>query len=378
MSDIESNKRSRRGSGAITLHDVARLAGVSPITASRAINKPEQVSPELLKKVESAVARTGYVPNRMAGGLASSRSKLIAAVVPSTVISVFNETIEALNNTLFDAGYQLMLGQSAYSADREELLLDSVIGRRPDGIFLTGVMQPGKGRTRLMAAGIPVVETWDLTPTPIDMLIGFSHADIGLAVTKYFIEKGRKQLAVIRAGDERADRRTIAFMAAALEAGLPEPFIVNVGSERSIRSGRQAMAEILSKAPKSDAVFCSSDLLALGALTEARAQKINVPNQIAVMGFGDVPFVADMLPALTTVRINGGKIGELAAQYLMDRAEGKTITEPIVNVGFSIIERDTAQIQVKTLVLKSLTRLNGTANISLYLVALPLITKPLS
>ena len=342
MSDIESNKRSRRGSGAITLHDVARLAGVSPITASRAINKPEQVSPELLKKVEDAVARTGYVPNRMAGGLASSRSKLIAAVVPSTVISVFNETIEALNNTLFDAGYQLMLGQSAYSADREELLLDSVIGRRPDGIFLTGVMQPGKGRTRLMAAGIPVVETWDLTPTPIDMLIGFSHADIGLAVAKYFIEKGRKQLAVIRAGDERADRRTVAFIAAAIEAGLPKPFIVNVGSERSIRSGRQAMAEILSKAPKSDAVFCSSDLLALGALTESRAQKINVPNQIALMGFGDVPFVADMLPALSTVRINGGKIGEIAAQYLMDRAEGKTIADPIVNVGFSIIERDTA------------------------------------
>ena len=95
-------KRSRRSSGAITLHDVARLAGVSPITASRAINKPKQVSPELLKRVEEAVARTGYVPNRMAGGLASSRSKLIAAVVPSTVISVFNETIEALNNTLFD------------------------------------------------------------------------------------------------------------------------------------------------------------------------------------------------------------------------------------------------------------------------------------
>ena len=342
MSDIESNKRSRRGSGAITLHDVARLAGVSPITASRAINKPEQVSPELLKKVEDAVARTGYVPNRMAGGLASSRSKLIAAVVPSTVISVFNETIEALNNSLFDAGYQLMLGQSAYSADREELLLDSVIGRRPDGIFLTGVMQPGKGRTRLMASGIPVVETWDLTPTPIDMLIGFSHADIGLAVAKYLMEKGRRQLAVIRAGDERADRRTVAFMAAVLEAGLPKPYIVNVGSERSIRSGRQAMAEILSKAPKSDAVFCSSDLLALGALTEARAQKISVPNQIAVMGFGDVPFVADMLPALSTVRINGGKIGELAAQYLMDRAEGRMIAEPIVNVGFSIIERDTA------------------------------------
>lgn len=342
MSDIELNKRNRRGSGAITLHDVARLAGVSPITASRAINKPEQVSPALLKKVEEAVARTGYVPNRIAGGLASSKSKLIAAVVPSTVISVFNETIESLNNTLFDRGYQLMLGQSDYSADREELLLDSVIGRRPDGIFLTGVMQPGKGRTRLMASGIPVIETWDLTPTPIDMLIGFSHTDIGFAVAKYFLDKGKKRFAVIRAGDERADRRTVAFKAAIIEAGLPEPFIVNVGSERSLRSGRQAMAKILSNAPKSDAVFCSSDLLALGALTEARAQKISVPSKIAVMGFGDVPFVADMLPALSTVRINGGKIGELAAQYLIDRAEGKTIAEPIVNVGFSIVERDTA------------------------------------
>lgn len=342
MSENEVSRKSRRGSGAITLHDVARLAGVSPITASRAINKPEQVSAELLKRVEDAVARTGYVPNRMAGGLASARSKLIAAVVPSTVISVFNETVESLNNTLFDSGYQLMLGQSAYSSERKELLLDAVIGRRPDGIFLAGVLQPGKGRAKLLASGIPVVESWDLTPTPIDMLVGFSHTDIGLAVAKHFISKGRKQLAVIRAGDERADRRAIAFNQATLAAGLPEPYVVNVGGERSIKGGRDAMANILKNAPKTDAIFCSSDLLALGVLTEARARNIHVPKQIAVMGFGDVPFVADMLPALSTVRINGSRIGQLAAQYLMERAEGKTIIEPIIDVGFSIIERDTA------------------------------------
>lgn len=342
MSENEVSRKSRRGSGAITLHDVARLAGVSPITASRAINKPEQVSAELLKRVEDAVARTGYVPNRMAGGLASARSKLIAAVVPSTVISVFNETVESLNNTLFDSGYQLMLGQSAYSAEREELLLDAVIGRRPDGIFLAGVLQPGKGRAKLLASGIPVVESWDLTPTPIDMLVGFSHTDIGLAVAQHFISKGRKQLAVIRAGDERADRRAVAFNQAALSAGLPIPYVVNVGGERSIKSGRDAMSNILKNAPKTDAIFCSSDLLALGVLTEARARNINVPKQVAVMGFGDVPFVADMLPALSTVRINGSRIGQLAAQYLIARAEDKPVAEPIVDVGFSIIERDTA------------------------------------
>ena len=342
MNKNESGKKSRRSSGAITLHDVARLAGVSPITASRAINKPEQVSPELLKKVDDAINRTGYVPNRMAGGLASSRSKLIAAVVPSTVISVFNGTIEALNNTLFDAGYQLMIGQSAYSATREEFILDSVIGRRPEGIFLTGVMKPGKGRTRLMASGIPVVETWDLTSTPIDMLIGFSHSDIGLSVAKYLISKGRTKFAMIRAEDERADRRAVSFISAIKDAGFATPYVVNVGAQRSIRSGRDAMTNIIENAPKTDAIFCSSDLLALGALTESRAQNIEVPNQTAIVGFGDIPFVADMLPALTTVRINGEMIGGLAAQYLIERAEGREISRPILDVGFSIIQRDTA------------------------------------
>lgn len=342
MSDKENIKKSRRSSGAITLRDVAKIAGVAPITASRAINKPEQVSPDVLRKVQEAVGRTGYVPNRMAGGLASSHSKLIAAVVPSTVVSVFMETIESLNGELFNKGYQLMLGQSGYSSAREELLLEAVIGRRPDGIFLTGIMPPGKGRTRLLASGIPVIETWDLTPTPIDMLIGFSHTDIGRDAAKFLIGKGRKQFSMIVAEDERANRRALAFKAAILQAGYPAVYEVNIGSNRSIRSGRDALQKILKEAPDTDAIFCSSDLLALGVVTEARAQQIAIPEQLSVMGFGDVPFVADMLPALTTVRINGEKIGRLAAQYLMDRAEGKSIEHPVIDVGYSIIERDSA------------------------------------
>jgi len=347
MNDKETPKRSRRSSGAITLRDVAILAGVAPITASRAINTPNQVSPEVLRKVQEAVQRTGYVPNRMAGGLASSRSRLIAAVVPSTVVSVFMETIEALNGTLFDAGYQLMLGQSGYSADREELLLEAIIGRRPDGIFLTGILPPGKARTRLLASGIPVIETWDLTPTPIDMLIGFSHSDIGREVAKFLMDKGYKKFAIVHAEDERAGRRTVAFRDAVAQQGLPPVFIANVGASRSLKSGREAFTRILAEAPDVQAVFCSSDLLALGVMTEARARNINVPRDIAVMGFGDVPFVADMVPALTTVRINGEQIGTLAARFLMDRAEGREVSPGIVDVGFSIIERDSTAL-VKT------------------------------
>jgi LacI family gluconate utilization system Gnt-I transcriptional repressor len=342
MNDKETPKRTRRGSGAITLRDVAMLAGVAPITASRALNTPTQVSEDVLRKVQEAVDRTGYVPNRMAGGLASSKSRLIAAVVPSTVFSVFNETIEALNGALFEAGYQLMLGQTGYSSEREEMLLESVISRRPDGIFITGIMPPGKARTRLMASGIPVVETWDLTPTPIDMLIGFSHSDIGHAVAQYLLGKGKKKYAIVTADDERAGRRNKAFVESVKAHHLGDVFVQNVGDLRTLKSGREALQKILAAKPDVDAIFCSSDLLALGVLTEARAQKIKVPSQISIMGFGDVPFVEDMIPALTTVKINGAEIGRLAAQSLVSRAQGNTVEQHIVDVGFSIVSRESA------------------------------------
>lgn len=341
MNGKNNTKRSRRGSGAITLRDVAKLAGVAPITASRAVNTPDQVSPEVLKKVLDAVHRTGYVPNRIAGGLASSRSRLIAAVVPSTVMSVFMETIESLNGTLFDAGYQLMLGQSGYSVAREELLLEAVIGRRPDGIFLTGILPPGKSRTRLLASGIPVVETWDLTPTPIDMLVGFSHSDIGRDVANFLMAKGRRRLALVRADDERAGRRATAFADAVVLRGQRDVFVVNVGNSRSLRSGREAMVRILVEVPDVDAIFCSSDLLALGVMTETRAQGVAVPERIAIVGFGDVPFLADMVPALSTVRINGADIGKQSARFLIERAEGRPVNPCVIDVGFSIVERDT-------------------------------------
>src|SRR5512140_3251427 len=144
-------RRTRRGSGAVTLHDVAKLAGVAPITASRALNTPDQVSAEALKKVTDAVARTGYVRNRLAGGLASARSRLVAAVVPTISGPVFLRTVQALTEALAERGYQLMLGQSGYDNSREDALLDAIIGRRPDGIVLTGIMHSATGRKRLAA-----------------------------------------------------------------------------------------------------------------------------------------------------------------------------------------------------------------------------------
>jgi LacI family gluconate utilization system Gnt-I transcriptional repressor len=341
-------RRSRRTRGGITLTDVARLAGVAPITASRALNTPHQVSAHVLRAVREAVERTGYVPNMLAGGLASSRSRLVAAVVPTIVGPVFLESVQSLTDALAERGYQLMLGQSGYTNSREDALLDQIIGRRPDGIVLTGIMHSAHGRKRLLASGIPVVETWDLTDTPLDMLVGFSHEKAGAAVADFFHARGRRRVAVLSGDDARAAQRHAGFARRCAElalagggdgGALPN---VRMPAPTSVRAGREAFSRLIAMAPDTDAVFCGSDLMALGVLTEARARGIAVPARLAVVGFGDLTFAADLHPALTTVRIDGTSIGRHAARFILDRVEGREPAERVIDVGFQIVERDSA------------------------------------
>lgn len=330
-------RRPRKSTGAVTLRQVAAAAEVAPVTVSRVLNTPERVSPEVRDRVLAVIHDTGYVPNRLAGGLASTRSRLVAAIVPTLSMSVFLPTVQALTDTLFDGGYQLMLGQTGYSDAREDALIEAIIGRRPDGIALTGVVHSTQSRTRLLAAGIPVVEIWDLTPDPIDMLVGFSHPDIGIAVANHLVARGRRRLAVVTANDARAWRRAQTFQTHVAALGLPPVALVDVGASRSLASGRGALAQLLQSGV--DAVFCSSDLLAVGVVTEAQARGLRVPDDLAVIGFGDFDFVSGLEPALTSVRVNGDTIGAEAARQLMARAEGRTVGPSQVDVGFSIIER---------------------------------------
>ena len=335
-------RRARRGSGSLTLTDVARLAGVSPITVSRALNSPDQLNEETLARVRDAIERTGYVPNRIAGGLASSRSRLVAALVPSISSPVFLESVQAMTEELAASGYQLMLGESGYGATREDDLLDAIIGRRPDGIILTGIMHSPEGRRRLSAAGIPIVETWDLTPTPIDMLVGFSHEKIGTAVAHYLLDRGSRNPAIISADDQRGLLRRAAFQAEAARRGLRTIPVELVPAPSSIGAGRRALAALLAKKPRTDAIFCSSDLLALGALLEAGSRGVAVPEKLRVFGFGDLNFAADTEPALSTVRIDVTRIGRQAARFIIERAAGREIAEPILDLGFTLVERASA------------------------------------
>jgi len=356
MDDTPANKkelilppprRSRRKSGGTTLRDVAALAGVAPITASRALNTPNAVSEQILLRVRRAVEQTGYVPNMLAGGLASRKSRLVAAVIPTISGNVFLEMVQSLTASLAAYGYQLMLGQSGYEDSREDELLETIIGRRPDGVVLTGIMRSAQGRQRLLTSGIPVVETWDLTPNPIDMLVGFSHEKVGEAVARYLHGKGKRRVATLSANDQRAQRRMKAFSDTAVELDMVAPGETEVpgwllSAPTNVGMGRAGLRELLARHPDIDALFCSSDMVALGVLTEAQAMGIDVPDRLAVVGLGDLSFSRDLNPALTTVRIDGARIGATAARFIVERSEEREVRDGIVDIGFSIIERGSA------------------------------------
>ncbi|WP_235578191.1 LacI family DNA-binding transcriptional regulator [Pseudorhodoferax sp. Leaf267] len=322
-----------------TIHDVARMAGVSAMTVSRALNTPAKVSPDTLARVREAVQRTNYVPNAMASGLRLSRARLVSALLPTLVGPVFQEMVEALDLALHERGYQLMIGQSGYDATREDELLKTIIQRRPDGIVMTGLVRSEEGRRALRASGIPVVETWELTDTPVDMLVGFSHAAIGAAVVDYLHGRGHRCIGMVSADDRRAATRIAAFAARAQALGIEVVPTAYSPAPSTMGAGRAGLAALLARAPGLTAVFCSSDMLALGACIEARERGLAIPGQLAIVGLGDQSVAADAAPPLTTVRIDGTRIGRLAAEMVIARVEGQSADAGVVDIGFSIVER---------------------------------------
>jgi LacI family transcriptional regulator, gluconate utilization system Gnt-I transcriptional repressor len=336
----KKDNRSSRSTGVVTLKDVAKIAGVSPITVSRVLNRPEMVSPDKVKQVREVIERTGYIPNLLAGGLASSKTRFVAAIVPAISNQVFSESIQSLTDRLWENGYQVLLGTSGYPASREVNLLAAILSRRPDGMFLTGIRHSAESRRLLTAAKIPVVEVWDLTPTPLDMLVGFSHEKVGQAVARFLISSGHRSFGVVSADDARAEVRRKGFLSVLERNGITDTLTVYVPAPSSFQLGREGLRRLLKLGPLPRAVFCSSDTLAHGMLTEAQARGIAVPGQLAIVGFGDLAFAAHTFPPLSTVKIDRNAIGRLAAEALLGRFEGKPV-ERIIDIGFQIMERGT-------------------------------------
>ncbi len=322
----------------IKLSDVAAAAGVAPMTVSRVLNNPAQVAPETAERVRGVIDRLGYVPNLLAGGLSSRRSRIVAAIIPTVASPIFAASLSAFTDALDAAGYHVVLGLTGYgAAAAEDALVAAILGRRPDGLLLTGTERSAATRRRLQAAGVPVVEIWDLVDAPADMVVGFDHGSVGAAVAALFLAQGYRRFAAIGADDSRAVARRRGFTQA-LPAGslimdetLPAP--------ASMQGGRDAMARLLLEgAPVG--LFCSSDLAAAGVVIEAATRGVAVPAQLAVCGFGDLEVGRAMSPAITTVSVDGAEIGHAAATCLLARLAGRDAPRRVA-VPFRIEQRET-------------------------------------
>lgn len=327
--------------------DVAAKAEVSAQTVSRTLRDPNCVLPETRDRILAAVKSLNYVPNLAASNLASSKSSLVGAIIPSINASIFSETIQGLSNGLLQAGYQLLLGHTNYSLEAEERLIRAFLSRRPDAMFIGGTKHTRAAAALLRAACIPVVESWDWLQRPLDSLVGFSNRNAAHAMVRHLIEAGFRRIAfvgIVNSGDYRAVEREKGYLAAVQEFGLDKPRSIRLdGYSPSMQTGVDALEKALSEHPEIDAIFFSSDVFAAGAVLECQRRRLAVPDQLGIAGFGNFDIAAQLNPSLTTVAVPAYEIGNQAAEYVLKRLRKETIEPASIDVGYQVIPRRSTQ-----------------------------------
>jgi LacI family transcriptional regulator, gluconate utilization system Gnt-I transcriptional repressor len=333
-----------------TMSDVARLAGVSTMTVSRALRGGASIAADTRERIMKAVDELGYVLDRSAGSLSSKRTGFVAALLPSLNNSNFADTARGLTDTLQPSGLQLLLGYTDYSIEKEEELIESMLRRRPEAIVVTGGRHTARGRKLLENSGIPVIETWDLPPEPVGHVVGFSNAEAAEALVRYLYDKGFRKIGFIGGTSNRdtrgADRR-LGYERAMAALGLKDTRTISFGTPPiSMKQGGEALVRLVEQWPNVEAAICVSDLSAFGALTECQRRKWPVPQRIAIAGFGDFEISSCSHPSITTVGVNCYDIGRQSGALLLRAIEGERSSQPIaaetIVIDYGVIARDSA------------------------------------
>ncbi|BCH35192.1 LacI family transcriptional regulator [Mesorhizobium sp. L-8-10] len=326
--------------------DVARRAGVSAMTVSRALKQDGRVSDETRRRIMAAVNDLGYVLDQSAGSLSSRKTGFVAALIPSINNSNFADTARGITDELEKAGLQLLLGYTDYTVEKEEQLVESMLRRRPEGIILTGGSHTERARRLLDNAGVPVIETWELPPNPIDQVVGFSNEEAMALLVRTLAARGYRKFGYIggtTARDTRGSQRRAGFVRATEELGLPPGRLVSFGVPPiSIEQGGQAVVTMLERWPDTEVVLCVSDLSAFGALMECLRRGMKVPDDIAIAGFGDFEISNFCHPRITTVDVDCYGIGRQAARRLVQLVKGeeKDHGQELVLTTYKVVERE--------------------------------------
>lgn len=326
----------------LKLSDVARRAGVSVITASRALRTPDVVAAATLERVRAAVSALGYVPNPAAQALASTRSRVIGVIIPSLTNSVFAELLRGVMDATDGTPFQPQFANTRYLSAREEDLVRLFATQRPAGMIVAGIDQSAESRAVLEGIGCPVVQVMEIGPAPIDMMIGASQVDAARAAVRHMIAQGYARIGFLGARmDPRAQRRLAGYRAELEVAGLAErDRVLTTPQPSSVVVGRRLMADFLALHPDADAVFCNNDDIALGALFECVRRGIRVPAQIGIAGFNDLDMAQGAEPGITSVRTHRYEMGFQAVRMIAAATEGARPDPAVVDLGFALKVRD--------------------------------------
>jgi LacI family gluconate utilization system Gnt-I transcriptional repressor len=305
--------------------DVAARVGVSKMTVSRALNRSDSrtrsSSEALRQRILQACREMGYVMDQTARTFSSKRSGFVAALIPALNNSNFSDTAHGLTAAVEASGLQVMLGYTDYDLPTEERLLRAMLTRRPEGVVLTGGSHTPAVRQLLQAAGVPVVETWDLLARPIEHSVGFSNARATADLVRQLHAKGYRRIGFLGGApesDARGAERRQGFVRAMKALRLDASRVLSVGQAPvSMAHGAQGVAQLVQQWPDVEAVVCVSDHAAFGALMECQRRGWAVPGRLAIAGFGGFEVGAACHPQITTVAVDCTGIGRAAGELLL-------------------------------------------------------------
>lgn len=330
-----------------TMADVARKAGVSTMTVSRALRPDGIVSKEVRTKVMAVAEELGYVLDMSAGSLSSKKTGFVGSIVPTLNNSNFSDTARGITDGLADSGLQLLLGYTEYSVEREEELIESMLRRRPEGLILTGGHHTDRARRLLEGAHIPVIETWDLPANPIDRVVGFSNSEAMELLVSALVRKGYTRFGYIGGTtnrDTRGSQRRAGVQRCLETHGLDPTRVISFGVPPiTVKQGGEAIISLLEKWPDTQVALCVSDMSAFGALMECQRRGIRVPDDVAIAGFGNYEIGAWCHPRISTIDVECYTIGRLAAQSLQDGIRGQALDgdmAPYVQTRCGVILRE--------------------------------------
>ena len=316
----------------ITLEDIAQKVGVTKMTVSRYLKNPSTVAKDTGLKIKVAIDEVGYVPNRAPVMLSQASTKTIGLAVSSFSNLLFSDLIEGVEERASEYGYEVLITHTSYKEENEERKVMQLLSYQVDAMILTDATHSELTIKRLKMAKLPVVELMSLLDKTIDMNIGYDHVKVSYAAIKGLIESGRQNIAYLSARlDKRNMDRQRGYELALRECDLP--LYTFASSERSNFSrGADMMRQALSEVPNLDAIFCTNDDVAIGAMIACIELGIKIPEQIAVLGYNGLNIGTTTVPKLTSVMTARREMGKMAIDNIIKRLNGHNHVDPKIEL----------------------------------------------